>query len=80
MLSVSLSSSDSHHTVLLFAMLIVYILLVIEARRYRFFHVYRYRIRLLERHYFARIFAPAPMNPLRGSMQLGKTFACLSLR
>jgi uncharacterized membrane protein len=63
MLSVSLSSSDSHHTVLLFAMLIVYILLVIEARRYRFFHVYRCRIRLLERHYFAQIFAPLSNEP-----------------
>jgi uncharacterized membrane protein len=60
MLSVSLSSSDSHHAVLLFTMLIVYILLLIEARRYRFFHVYRCRIRLLERHYFAQIFAPLP--------------------
>lgn len=49
MLSISLSSPDSHHAVLLFAMLIVYILLVIEARRYRFFHVYRCRVRMLER-------------------------------
>lgn len=63
LLSVSLSSADSHHAVLLFAMLIVYILLVIEARRYRFFHVYRRRIRLLERHYFAQIFAPLPNEP-----------------
>lgn len=63
MLSVSLSSSDSHHAALLFAMLIVYMLLVIEARRYRFFHVYRCRIRLLERHYFAQIFAPLPNEP-----------------
>jgi uncharacterized membrane protein len=60
MLSVSLSSADSHHTVLLLAMLIVYILLVIEARRYRFFHVYRCRVRLLERNYFAQMFAPLP--------------------
>jgi uncharacterized membrane protein len=60
MLSISLSSADSHHTVLLLAMLIVYILLVIEARRYRFFHVYRCRVRLLERNYFAQMFAPLP--------------------
>jgi uncharacterized membrane protein len=63
MLSVSLSSADSHHTVLLLAMLIVYILLVIEARRYRFFHVYRCRVRLLERNYFAQMFAPLPDQP-----------------
>jgi uncharacterized membrane protein len=60
MLSVSLSSQESHHSVLLFAMLLIHVLLVIEARRYRFFHVYRARIRLLERQYFAPLFAPEP--------------------
>jgi uncharacterized membrane protein len=63
MLSVSLSSTDSHHSVLLLAMLIVYILLLIEARRYRFFHVYRCRVRLLERNYFAQMFAPLANQP-----------------
>jgi uncharacterized membrane protein len=44
--------------VLLFAMLLIHALLVIEARRYRFYHVYRARVRLLEREYFAPLFAP----------------------
>lgn len=61
MLSVSLSSADSHHGVLLFAMLLVFLLLSIESRRYRFFHVYRSRVRLLERNYYARIFSPREM-------------------
>lgn len=56
MLSVSLSTPNAHHGVLLFAMLLVLLLLVIEARRYRFFNVYRNRVRLLERNYFATIF------------------------
>ncbi|HKF54031.1 MAG TPA: DUF2270 domain-containing protein [Blastocatellia bacterium] len=56
MLSVSLSSPNAHHGVLLFAMLLVFLLLVIESRRYRFFDVYRNRVRLLERNYYARIF------------------------
>jgi len=60
MLSVSLSTPTAHHGVLLFAMLLVLLLLVIEARRYRFFDVYRNRVRLLERNYFAQIFAPEP--------------------
>ena len=60
MLSISLSSQESHHSVLLFAMLLIHVLLVIEARRYRFFHVYRGRVRLLEREYFAALFAPEP--------------------
>jgi uncharacterized membrane protein len=58
MLSVSLSTPSAHHGVLLFAMLLVYLLLVIESRRYRFFHVYRSRVRLMERSYYARIFSP----------------------
>jgi uncharacterized membrane protein len=56
MLSVSLSSPTAHHGVLLFAMLLVFLLLVIESRRYRFFDVYRNRVRLLERNYYARVF------------------------
>ena len=58
LLSVSLSTPSSHHGVLLFAMVLVYLLLMIEARRYRFFDVYRYRVRQFERHYFAQIFSP----------------------
>lgn len=60
MLSVSLSTSNAHHGVLLFAMALVFLLLRIEARRYRFFDVYRARVRQFERHYFAQIFSPAP--------------------
>src|SRR5919202_499653 len=59
MLSLSLSSPTSHHGVLLFAMVLVLLLLVIEARRYRFFDVYRNRVRSLERNYYAQILAPA---------------------
>src|ERR1700720_992282 len=58
MLSVSLATPTAHHGVLLFAMVLVLLLLVIEARRYRFFDVYRARVRLLERQYFARLFVP----------------------
>lgn len=57
MLSISLSTAQAHHSVLLFAMLLIYMLLNIEARRYRFYHVYRERVRLLEREYFAPMFA-----------------------
>ncbi|MDB5524645.1 MAG: hypothetical protein JWM58_2408 [Rhizobium sp.] len=58
MLSVSLSTPSSHHGVVLFAMLLTLLLLWIEARRYRFFDVYRARVRQFERHYFAQIFSP----------------------
>jgi uncharacterized membrane protein len=60
MLSVSLSTPSSHHGVLIFAMLLILLLLTIEARRYRFFDVYRTRVRQIERHYFGQIFSPRP--------------------
>ena len=60
MLSVSLSTPTAHHGVLLFAMVLVFLLLSIEARRYRFFDVYRTRVRRLERHYYAQVFNPRP--------------------
>ena len=63
MLSVSLSSASAHHGVLLFAMLLVLLMLAIEARRYRFFDVYRARVRRLERNYFAQIFDPTGVVP-----------------
>jgi len=58
MLSISLSSAQSHHGVLLFAMVLIFLLLSIESRRYRFFHVYRSRVRLIERNYYVRILSP----------------------
>jgi uncharacterized membrane protein len=63
MLSFSLSSQQAHHSVLLFAMLLIYGLLVIEARRYRFYDVYRARVRMLESEYFATMFAPGAAGP-----------------
>src|ERR1044071_10392000 len=72
MLSVSLSSPQSHHGVLLFAMVLIFLLLHIESRRYRFFHVYRSRVRLIERNYYARIFCPREsINPSHWMTQLG---------
>ena len=58
MLSLSLSTPTSHHSVIIFAMLLVLLLLLIEGRRYRFFDVYRRRVRALERHYFAELLDP----------------------
>lgn len=73
MLSVSLSTPSSHHGVLIFAMLITLVLLWIEARRYRFFDVYRSRVRQFERHYFAQIFSPQPDFASNWLLMLGET-------
>src|SRR3954464_10944362 len=72
MLSVSLSTPTAHHSVVLFAMLLVLLLLVIEARRYRFFDVYRARVRRLERNYYAQAFAPAPETESDWTRMLGE--------
>jgi uncharacterized membrane protein len=73
MLSVSLSSPQSHHGVLLFAMVLIFLMLHIETRRYRFFHVYRSRVRLIERNYYVRIFSPRDMIDITHWMnQLGE--------
>lgn len=58
MLSVTLSTPTAHHGLVLFAMVIVTLLLGVEARRYRFFDVYRMRVRQFERHYFGQFFGP----------------------
>ena len=72
MLSISLSSAESHHGVLLFAIVLVFLLLSIESRRYRFFHVYRSRVRLIERNYYARILSPRDtIDPVHWMNQLG---------
>lgn len=73
LLSVSLSTPDAHHGVLLFAMLLILLLLWIEARRYRFFDVYRARVRQFERHYFAQIFSPQKDFAANWLMILGES-------
>jgi uncharacterized membrane protein len=60
MLSISFSTPTAHHGVVLLAMFLLMLLLTIEARRYRFFDVYRNRVRKLERHWYAQVFAPEP--------------------
>ena len=70
MLSVSLSSPESHHGVLIFAMLLVYLMLHIESRRYRFFDVYRTRVRLLERNFFAEVLSP--QNKVQGGPRVSE--------
>jgi uncharacterized membrane protein len=48
MLSFTFSSKDQEHVILLLSSFIILVYLVIEARRYRYFEVYRARVRMLE--------------------------------
>lgn len=59
MLSLTFSTPTAHHSVLLFGMVLMLLLVSIESRRYRFFDVYRRRVRALERNYYAQVFDPA---------------------
>jgi uncharacterized membrane protein len=65
LLSVSLSTPTAHQGVLVFAMLLIALLLYVEARRYRFYDVYRMRVRQFERHYFAPTFSATAADPGR---------------
>ena len=57
----------------MFTMVLVFLLLSIESRRYRFFHVYRSRVRLIERNYYARIFSPREhIDPAHWMTQLSE--------
>ncbi|HYZ32413.1 MAG TPA: DUF2270 domain-containing protein [Crenalkalicoccus sp.] len=72
MLSLSLSTPTAHHGVLIFAMVLLFLLLLIEARRYRFFDVYRARVRKLERGYYAQIFCPDQVADPDWARRLGE--------
>ena len=63
LLSVSLATPSAHHGVLLFGIPLISLLLYVEARRYRFYDVYRMRVRQFERHYFAPMFSPTATDP-----------------
>lgn len=62
LMSVSLSTPSAHHGLTLFGMVIISLLLFVEARRYRFYDVYRMRVRQFERHYFGQFFAADPQG------------------
>ena len=72
MISISWSGPSHPHEILLFAMIIVLLLLIIESRRYRFFDVYRRRVRTIERNYYAQVFDPASKEGSGWTQQLGR--------
>jgi uncharacterized membrane protein len=65
LLSLSFKNPSSD-AILLVAISVLWVLLVIEARRFRFYDVWRWRIRILEAHFFAPVLAPADPSPPAG--------------
>ena len=63
-LSFSFASKEHPHIVLLLSNLIIIAYLVIEARRYRYFAVYRARVRMLEENFLVPIITRRLSSPL----------------
>ena len=66
MLSFSFTTADNPHIVLLLSNLIVLAYLIIEARRYRYFEVYRARVRMLEENFLIPIVTRQLECPMAG--------------
>jgi uncharacterized membrane protein len=65
MASFTFSSSEHTHVVLLLSTLIVLAFLVMEARRYRYFEVYRARVRMLEENFLIPVVTRKLESPMR---------------
>lgn len=75
-ISFALASSNNSHAVLLIDMALILIFLWIEARRYRYFELFSYRVRLLETDFFAAMLVP----PFQPSPDWAETLATSLLR
>jgi len=51
LLGYSYSHPEIHHSLFLFSFAIIYMLLIVESRRYRFYDAYEYRVRLMNQHF-----------------------------
>jgi uncharacterized membrane protein len=63
LLSFSFSGQDHGHWVLLLGTLLIFTLLGYEARRFRFFDVWRYRVRMMEENFYGPILRRDPISP-----------------
>jgi uncharacterized membrane protein len=75
-ISFALASPTNSHAVLLIDMVLILIFLWIESRRYRYFELFSYRVRLLETDFFAAMLVP----PFQPSPDWAETLATSLLR
>lgn len=61
-LSIAFSQGGTNHAVILVNLLLVTTFLLIEARRYRYYELWSYRVRLMETDFFAAMLVP-PFHP-----------------
>ncbi|GAB4435273.1 MAG: hypothetical protein Kow002_21830 [Anaerolineales bacterium] len=61
-LSIAFSQAASHHAVIILNTFLVTLFLYIEARRYRYYELWSYRVRLMETDFYAAMLVP-PFQP-----------------
>ena len=61
-LSIAFSQPDVHHAIIILNTLLVMWFLFIEARRYRYYELWSYRVRLMETDFYAAMLVP-PFHP-----------------
>ena len=61
-LSIAFSQPDVHHGIIILNTLLVMWFLMIEARRYRYYELWSYRVRLMETDFYAAMLVP-PFHP-----------------
>ena len=61
-LSIAFSQPDIHHAIIILNTLLVMWFLMIEARRYRYYELWSYRVRLMETDFYAAMLVP-PFHP-----------------
>lgn len=61
-LSIAFSQTDIHHGIIILNTLLVLWFLIIEARRYRYYELWSYRVRLMETDFYAAMLVP-PFHP-----------------
>ena len=70
MLSLFLSDKHQDHMILLLSNLIILCYLLIEARRFRYFEIYRARVRMLEENFLIPVLTRKLRSPMKGWREL----------
>jgi uncharacterized membrane protein len=69
-LSFAFSSANNTHVMILINSLLIMFFLYIEARRYRFYDLWRARVRLMETEFFAEMLTPASLEGVEDWRQI----------
>jgi uncharacterized membrane protein len=72
-LTFAFGNADAHHSVILLVMILVTLFLFIEARSYRYFDLWNYRTRLIERNFYGAALARAPVPDMDWQSRLGES-------